>query len=437
MARAVKTVKKRNFRDEELVRREVAILRRLDHPCICRLLETFEDKQHIYLVLELIDGRELFDEIAEQQELNEVRTAGIMQQVFGALQYCHEQKVIHRDLKPENIMVRRSATGTPSSNFGTSTQQNIPEIVLIDFGMSMMCDGDSPSGAAGSSVMGTSDYMAPEALRGRAMAASDVWSAGMVLHALLVGYLPSSKQLLGYESLTSGRSWEEVSRPARDLVTDLLQVDPAGRLTAARAAGHVWTRGAVSAALHPKQVNSMMQNFMSFHRSAKLKQAALTALAMQHMNQHLSGQREQFIAMDSDGNGRISKQEFINSIASASCLPPHEVHRWESVFDSIDTDGSQEIDYTEWLAAAMHEVASRSEQTLQAAFRVFDADGDGRIDESEFTRVLRLCPDQVAAMLPKFDVNGDGVIDFEEFKHLLNVGAPTSPASRPVMSFTV
>merc|ERR1719181_1710587 len=100
VARAVKTVEKSDLKAEELVRREVAILKHLDHPSICRLLETFEDQRHIYLVLELIDGRELFDEIVERRALDEKWSAGIMQQVFGAIQYCHERNVMHRDLKP-------------------------------------------------------------------------------------------------------------------------------------------------------------------------------------------------------------------------------------------------------------------------------------------------------------------------------------------------
>merc|ERR1719443_782770 len=123
------------------------------------------------------------------------------------------------------------------------------------------------------------------------------------------------------------------------------------------------------------------------------------------------------MAIDSDGNGRISKQELVESISASSPLCPEDVKKWaESVFDSVDTDGSQEIDYTEWVAAAIHESTCRSEQTLLAAFRVFDIDGDGTIDEKEFARVLAQTPQDIASLLPQYDTNGDGVIDFEEFK---------------------
>jgi calcium-dependent protein kinase len=104
VVRAAKAVQKKSLEAEELVRREVAILKHLDHPNICRIMETYEDKGKIYIVLEFIDGQELFDEIAVSRVLDERVSAGIMRQVFSALQYCHERHVIHRDLKPENIM---------------------------------------------------------------------------------------------------------------------------------------------------------------------------------------------------------------------------------------------------------------------------------------------------------------------------------------------
>lgn len=421
VARAVKTVQKCDMKAEESIRREIAILKHLDHPSICRLIETFEDGRCIYLVLELIDGRELFDEIMERRSLDERWAAGIMYQVFGALKYCHDKNVMHRDLKPENIMVRHS----PEEGHGLSN--GAPQVVLIDFGMAIVYEG-RPVVASGSSIMGTNDYMAPEAMRGRCVPASDVWSAGMVLHALLVGHLPSSK----HEIVEFGEAWSDVSCAARDLVKQLLELDASSRMTAAQAKQHAWTRGIAPVSLSPKHVKKMVKNFMSFHSSEKLQRAALTALAMQLTNQQMSEQREQFMAIDSDGNGRISKQELIESISASSPLCPQDVRKWaESVFDSIDTDGSQEIDYTEWLAAVIHESTGRSEEAMRAAFRVFDLDGDGKIDEAEFARVVAQTPQEIASLLPQFDTNGDGVIDFDEFKNLLFAGAMES-AGQPL-----
>jgi calcium-dependent protein kinase len=388
--------------------------------------------------LELIDGRELYDEIVERRSLDERWAAGIMQQVFGALKYCHEKNVMHRDLKPENIMIRHSSVEDSTSS------NSVPQVVLIDFGMAMVYEG-RPLAGSGSAIMGTSDYMAPEAARGHCVPASDVWSAGVVLYALLVGHLPSK-----HESIFFGEEWADVSTAARELVSQLLEIDVSSRVTAARASEHAWTRGIASVSLSPKHVKKMVSNFMSFHSSQKLRRAALTALAMQLTDQQMSEHREQFMTIDADGNGCISKQELIESIAASSPLCPQDVRKWaESVFDSVDTDGSQEIDYTEWLAAVTHENTCRSEETMRAAFRVFDIDGDGKIDEAEFARVVAQTPQEIAALLPQFDTNGDGVIDFDEFKSLLcasameSVGQPlrglsrTSNTSEPQQNSTI
>lgn len=411
--RAVKTVKKASLKAESCVRREIAILRCLDHPCICRLLETFEDHRHIYLVLELIDGRELFDEIVERGSLDENRSALIMQQVLSGLQYCHDKNVIHRDLKPENIMVQRDVV---LEDAGCSVL--VPEVKIIDFGLAVV-NGHSARRASGS-LGGSRDYMAPEARQQTCFQpACDIWSAGMVLHALLLGRLPPFKVLIGEEPVGHDGKWDGVSPAARELLCGMLQVQPELRCTAKQSAEHRWTRGHGRVASSPEQVANTMANFLAFHKRVKLQRAALTALAMQLTNQQLSDVREQFLYLDSDGNGTISKEELLNKIEAIAPSSVSDVREWaESVFDSIDTDGSKEIDYTEWVAAAMNESLFRSEEAVRAAFRVFDADGDGRIDTAEFARVLKQSPQEIDTLMPQFDTNGDGVLDFNEFKNL-------------------
>jgi len=237
-----------------------------------------------------------------------------------------------------------------------------------------------------------------------------------VLHLLLLGGLPEVGVLLGAEALDLGRA--AVSGPALDLLRGLLRPDPERRTTAAAAAAHRWLRPEASAA--PRDLAPTVAALTAFHRSKRLRRAALTALAMQLTSQQLEGLREEFMLMDSDGNGRISREEFTRSVSLAAPDWADEVQCWvESVFDAVDADGSQEIEYTEWMAAALNEEACRCDQAIRAAFRVFDIDGSGGIDHGELARVLRQTPDEIAELLPQFDTNGDGVIDFEEFRRLL------------------
>jgi calcium-dependent protein kinase len=410
--RAVKSVEKDTLIAEKGVLQEINVLKELDHPRICRLFETFEDEDAIYLVLEYIDGRELFDEIIDQERLDETQAAHVMRQVLGALQYCHERNIVHRDLKPENIMVEKSTFATGSL-----------DVKLIDFGLASL--STSIIGRAGSCIAGTAEYLAPEARRGVCVPASDMWSIGLVMHVILVGDLPPRDVLIGRSHLDiTNECYADVSPEALELLLGLLRLEPKERLTAAQAAAKPWVRGEAHdeswVAARRKCGCKTVAALTSFHHSARLRKAALTAVAFQLPCQQLESLREQFGRIDADGNGRISREEFQLAVASHVDSCKDGMHTWvEDMFDAIDTDGSEGIEYTEWLAAAISETASRCDQAVHAAFRTFDVDGDGYIDAVELAHVLAQTPEEIVTILPEFDMNGDGVIDFEEFKKVL------------------
>ena len=105
--RAVKIIDKLNMGEQERVRLkyEIDILKNLNHPNIVRLYEVYENKSSIFLVTELCDGVELFDEIAKRQKFSELEAAIVTKQILQAISYCHLKNVAHRDLKPENILI--------------------------------------------------------------------------------------------------------------------------------------------------------------------------------------------------------------------------------------------------------------------------------------------------------------------------------------------
>ena len=131
----------------EAIFQEVSILTKLDHPNIVKYYETYVDEKYIYLVMEYIDGGELFDKIAQQenQVFSEEMAANFMRKLFSALNHMHAQGVVHRDIKPENIMLTKS-----------------DELKLIDFGLSKRQEGDKKL----KTIAGTPYYMAPEVLNG-------------------------------------------------------------------------------------------------------------------------------------------------------------------------------------------------------------------------------------------------------------------------------
>jgi len=230
---AVKAVSKKNWHDAAL--QEARVLKILaGHDGIVRLLDTFEDECCVYLVLEHLDGRDLLDDIVKRTQgcpASERYIAGIMRQVFDALAYCHdEHQVAHRDVKPDNIMLTTSSGG-----------HGIPNAKLIDFGCAALLTERVE-------FAGTLPYMAPEAVQhsGQSTVSSsqDAWSAGVVLHAMLVGQLLPKEVQRGLTAWSrSGEEWQGAGAPsqmASELLTSLLRLEPRGRLTAARAAEHPW-----------------------------------------------------------------------------------------------------------------------------------------------------------------------------------------------------
>lgn len=221
-AAAVKVVPKGGRGGAEAARHarhEAEVLRSLQHPNICKLLDAFEDDRNVYLVLEHVDGGDLFEALERNQfaKLDERCVAALAKQVFEALRRCHDASLIHRDIKPENVML-------------TSGSAAVPTVKLIDFGLAgRVCDQGDPLLA---DVAGTEAYMAPESLtNGIYSPASDMWSAGVLLHVLLAGALPS-----GHGVVDAG----DMSESARDMLRCLLQHGPSARLTAKEAGEHPW-----------------------------------------------------------------------------------------------------------------------------------------------------------------------------------------------------
>ncbi|XP_041014514.1 serine/threonine-protein kinase PEPKR2-like isoform X2 [Juglans microcarpa x Juglans regia] len=213
---ACKTLRK----GEELVYQEVEIMQHLSgHPGIVTLRAVYEDAESFYLVMEFCSGGRLLDQMAREGNYSEHRAANILKELVLVIKYCHEMGVIHRDIKPENILLTSSG-----------------RMKLADFGLAArVSNGQSLAG-----VVGSPAYVAPEVLIGDYSEKVDIWSAGVLLHALLVGMLPFQgdsveaifqaikKVNLDFESGV----WESVSQPARNLIAGMLTRDVSARLTA-------------------------------------------------------------------------------------------------------------------------------------------------------------------------------------------------------------
>uniref|UniRef100_A0A3P8P532 Ribosomal protein S6 kinase n=1 Tax=Astatotilapia calliptera TaxID=8154 RepID=A0A3P8P532_ASTCA len=224
---AVKIVSKRM---EAQTQREIAALKLCDgHPNIVKLHEIYHDQLHTYLVLELLGGGELLERIRRKQHFSETEASRIMRKLVSAVSHMHDVGVVHRDLKPENLLF-------------TDESEN-SEIKIIDFGFARL---KPPDNQLLKTPCFTLQYAAPEILKYDGYDEScDLWSLGVILYTMLSGQVPFQCQ---EKSLThtsaeeimrkikqgdfsfQGEAWKNVSQQAKDLIQELLTVDPNKRI---------------------------------------------------------------------------------------------------------------------------------------------------------------------------------------------------------------
>lgn len=230
---AIKILDKSDIKANELtvnVRREIAIMKALNHNNIVNLREVLSSKSKLYIVMDLVRGGELFEQIERKGELDEKLARKYFQQLIDGIDYCHRRGVCHRDLKPENLLVDENGT-----------------LKITDFGVSSM-----KGGVSGSELLytacGTPYYCAPEIINGAEEGYSgvkiDAWSCGIILYLLLTGTLPFQNEDMTqlYEQINRCKveypSW--MPPDAKNLISKLLEKDPDRRYSLEDVKGHPW-----------------------------------------------------------------------------------------------------------------------------------------------------------------------------------------------------
>jgi len=413
--RALKTIPKSAMKNIERFKAEISIMKIRDHPNIIKLQETFEDHRNIYLVMELCLGGELFDRIIDVGHFTEVQAAIVMQHIFRAVYYMHENHICHRDLKPENFL------------FTSQDPIEKTSLKIIDFGLAH----EFGPGITLSTKAGTPYYVAPQVLAGKYDQAADLWSCGVIAYVLLCGYPPFhgdtdsdvlQKVKLGNFSFHPS-DWKNVSEDAKNLIRLLLKMSPKERYTAEQSLNHVWVASKAPRAQDVPLSTGLVNNLRSFRSGNKLKKAALHVIASQLSESQIQALRDVFMSLDENGDGLLTAKELREGMQKAgfSEIPPD----LQQIMEEVDSDGSGVIDYTEFLAATLDKKTYIAEDVCWSAFRVFDRNGDGKISKEEIAEVLgdgdvkHLAVRELADLMKEIDANGDGEIDFEEFMTMM------------------
>ncbi|EHB09117.1 Calcium/calmodulin-dependent protein kinase type II beta chain [Heterocephalus glaber] len=326
--------KKLSARDHQKLEREARICRLLKHSNIVRLHDSISEEGFHYLVFDLVTGGELFEDIVAREYYSEAdaRSAlgpagqfvGLMpmdrhylglvppdpysthqpnlpiwtlpdpatcvltapeaftefpqpdgsqshciQQILEAVLHCHQMGVVHRDLKPENLLLASKCKGAA--------------VKLADFGLAIEVQGDQQ---AWFGFAGTPGYLSPEVLRKEAYGKPvDIWACGVILYILLVGYPPfwDEDQHKLYQQIKAGAydfpspEWDTVTPEAKNLINQMLTINPAKRITAHEALKHPWVcqRSTVASMMHRQETVECLKKF---NARRKLKGAILTTM---------------------------------------------------------------------------------------------------------------------------------------------------------------
>lgn len=455
--RAIKIMNKNKIRqinpkDVERIKTEVRLMKKLHHPNIARLYEVYEDEQYICLVMELCHGGHLLDklnlsiddatgkyvldmvktqvcpcpECSEEsingidQELQksldfiqrEELISNIMRQIFSALHYLHNQGICHRDIKPENFLF--------------STNKSF-EVRLVDFGLSKEFYKLNNGEYYGMTTKaGTPYFVAPEVLNSTNDSYGpkcDVWSAGVLLHLLLVGTVPfpgandadTISQVLNKQLCFENPSYNILSSFAKDLLSKLLNRNVEERLDAKNALQHPWlsqfsdkiyrinpTSGIGARGLRESKSNlfgtnehssfqvSMLKSLRRYYVSPLLKKIALTVIARYCPDKWIENLRNVFYKLDTRQIGkiklcdlRIATQQL--AIQQKLRVPKHHI---DLLLDAVDSDGNGEIDYIEFVAAVISPRVSCRKDVLTMAFKMLDQDEDGLISTRDIKKLV-------------------------------------------------
>ena len=325
---AVKMISKANMSKRELkeLAKEIDIVKDLDHPNIMKMYESYEDKSFLYIVTELIEGGELFDELIRRKKLSEEDAASVIKQVLEVLSYCHANNIVHKDLKPENVLLEK--------------KKEITSIKIIDFGTAQKFNPEKKM----TEVIGTPYYVAPEVLEGSYDEKWDIWGAGVIMFILLSGIPPfngkDDEAIL--RAVKRGKfefrqdKWKSVSTEAKDLISKMLVLEPEDRISATKALDHEWIKKYDNGEIDDTKLNKALSGLKKHKSDQKMQQAALSYMVMHMVTKEDTKELDEaFKMLDTNHDGKLSLEELLEGVKEV--FPEMTKEEATKMFKKADT----------------------------------------------------------------------------------------------------
>ncbi|XP_034714341.1 maternal embryonic leucine zipper kinase [Etheostoma cragini] len=349
---AIKIMSKKDLGDDlPRVKLEIEAMKNLSHQHVCRLYHVIETSTQIFMVLEYCPGGELFDYIIAKDRLSEEETRVFFRQIVSAMAYVHSQGYAHRDLKPENLLIDEDHN-----------------LKLIDFGLCA-----KPKGGLGfelKTCCGSPAYAAPELIQGKAYIGSeaDVWSMGVLLFALLCGYLPFDDDncVVLYRKILRGKyenpRW--LSPGSVLLLNQMMQMDPKRRLSVRHLLDHPWVTKDYNSPVewHSRQPLGHIDEDCITEMAVNMKRSRVSTTALVKEWRYDQTTATYLLLLSKKQRGKPVRLRLEPTVCEDSCSPLHQgLQTREALHFSEDEDavivGSLEfcsgyIDDCPWVSAA-------------------------------------------------------------------------------------
>ena len=377
---AIKSISIKNLsqKDYNDLVKEVDIISGLDHPNIIKFYETYHDKYFFHIVMELCQGKEVFDKIANHGYMPEKKVVNIIFKVLLAIAHCHSRGITHRDLKPENILFESLKPDA--------------EIKLIDFGLSRKYAKDEKM----HTILGTPYYVAPEVLKGEYDEKCDIWSIGAMTYLMLCGDPPFTgssnneifKKIVKNDLKFNPYKWKNISDNAKDFVKLCLKKNASERPSASKAVEHKWFTNVIKETHSVKNLpKNILINIKNFNIVDKFKQMIIKYL-INTMNgeEEINIYKNAFYALNFNHNGWIEPSELKKGYMLSNIdITDEEIDYLYSIIVEHSKEG---IDYTEFLMAGIDKKELFTHDNIERAFNYFDINKSGFIEYEDLNEAL-------------------------------------------------
>ena len=424
---AMKIIPKHERMDNQLIKNEIDILKKLSHPNIVRIYEFYETKNNFYLINEFCNEGELYNYV-NKSVLNEQQLSILFYQVFSGLCYLHENEILHRDIKPENILISKK-------EIDLLTDEEYFWIEIIDFGTAEIFGQDKNI----KEIVGSSYYIAPEVLNNEYSEKCDTWSVGVILYMFLVGSPPfngkNTEEIINSIRTKTFDENNEIlnkySEEVRDLVKGLLNKNPDERLSAKQALNHKWFQKFNGRKLFgnfmEKDIQPIIDCLFNYSFHSKLQQLVIAFLV--HNLPTTDSSRnilKLYRYFNISGDCKLTKNELINGLNKYRS--ENEVkEKVDLLFLLLDGDNNGFIEYEEFLRACIDKKEIFTDEYLKYAFKFLDKENNETLSVEQISstflkedsKVNKMFEIAIAKDLNEVDADGDGNINFFEFKELM------------------